>query len=94
MRGQQCTLKDIVLQLQPEVVDLYCHEQFASSDEEDNRVDGEQPTEPAQQAYRVVSYCGRCCRAVRLVVESDEADIRALQQLLLGTLTIVCPICV
>ncbi|AAZ39514.1 E7 protein [human papillomavirus 106] len=94
MHGQQPTLKDILLELdEPDVVDLHCNEQFASSEEEDNREDGEQPTEPAQQAYRVLTCCCRCGRAVRLVVESGHAELRVLQELLLGALGIVCPHC-
>ncbi|AAL14205.1 putative transforming protein E7 [Human papillomavirus type 90] len=97
MHGQRPTLKDIFLELdQPDAVDLHCNEQLASSEEEDNREDGEQPTqptEPAQQAYRVVTSCCRCCCTVRLVVESGHAEIRQLQELLLGALHIVCPLC-
>ncbi|QAB08759.1 E7 [Macaca fuscata papillomavirus 2] len=105
MRGPKPTLADIVLLLgPPEPVSLQCHEQLDSSDEEDgggldyvveeDNSNNHQPTEPDQQAwYRVVTECTSCHRAVRLVVEGSEGDLRALQQLLLGTFSIVCPSC-
>ncbi|AXN57288.1 E7 [Macaca mulatta papillomavirus 3] len=106
MHGAKPTLSDIVLALEPppEAVSLHCNEQLDSSEEEDGDdgldyiVEGDEeddePTEPAGQAiYRVVTSCGECGRAVRLAVRSSEADIRALQDLLLGSLSIVCPVC-
>lgn len=99
MHGQVATIKDIVLQELPDVVDLHCNEQLLDSSEsesEDER-DGvgvqEQLVEQAQQAYGVVTTCGRCYCPVRLVVQCRDADVKALQQLLQDNLSIVCPRC-
>nr|ALT54926.1 E7 [human papillomavirus 62]ALT54934.1 E7 [human papillomavirus 62]WAB53685.1 E7 [human papillomavirus 62]WAB53990.1 E7 [human papillomavirus 62]WBM83558.1 E7 protein [human papillomavirus 62] len=95
MHGQAATIKDIVLQERPDVVDLHCHEQLLDSSEEevDDRDSGEQPVERAQQAHRVVTTCGICNCLVRLVVLSGDAELRRLQQLLTDALEIVCPGC-
>nr|ADG96221.1 E7 protein [human papillomavirus 81] len=97
MHGQAATIKDIVLDEYPDVIDLHCHEQLLDSSEEevdvDDRDSGEQLVEQTQQAYRVVTTCGICKCLVRLVVLSGDADLRLLQQLLTDTLSIVCPGC-
>lgn len=98
MHGQVATIKDIVLQELPNVVDLHCHEQLLDSSEsesEDDRdgVHEQQPVEQAQQAYRVVTTCGICWCPVRLTVQCRDADVKVLQQLLLDDLSIVCPCC-
>lgn len=91
MHGERPSLKDITLILEeiPEIVDLHCDEQFDNSEEDTNY----QLTEPAVQAYGVVTTCCKCYSTVRLVVECGAADIRHLEQLFLNTLTIVCPRC-
>lgn len=94
MHGQVATIKDIVLEERPEVVDLHCNEQLldSSESEEEDSV-REQLVEQAQQAYRVVTTCGWCKCLVRLAVECRDADVKVLQQLLLDNLSIVCPRC-
>ncbi|AHZ58194.1 E7 protein [Human papillomavirus type 72b] len=97
MHGQVATIKDIVLEELPDVVDLLCHEQLLDSSEsesegEDER-DSVQPVEQAQQAYGVVTTCGSCCCPVRLVVQCGDADLKVLQQLLQDNVSIVCPRC-
>ncbi|AGD99638.1 E7 [Human papillomavirus type XS2] len=87
MHGPHPTIKEIELSLAPEDVPLLCNEQL---DEEDY-IDA---VEPAQQAYRVVTQCPKCNSPLRLVVECSDSDIRAFQELLLGTLKLVCPRCV
>lgn len=91
MHGTRPSLADITLILEeiPEIIDLHCDEQFDSSEEENNH----QLTEPAVQAYGVVTTCCKCGRAVRLVVECGPEDIRDLEQLFLKTLNLVCPHC-
>ncbi|AYD74606.1 E7 [Macaca mulatta papillomavirus 6] len=93
MHGTAPTLKEIVLELQPEPV-LYCNEVLEESDDED-LVDAIQPIQPEGQAYKVLSVCaGGCGRSVRLVVWSTAEGILQLEQLLVqDALSIVCPTC-
>nr|WAB54082.1 E7 [human papillomavirus 89] len=95
MHGRTPTIQDIVLEELPEPISLQCEEEMLdSSDEEDARdCVHEQLAEQAQQAFRVVTTCGVCYCAVRLVVLCDDAHLRQLQQLLLDDLSIVCPGC-
>lgn len=97
MHGRTPTIQDIVLEERPEPISLQCEEEMLdSSDEEDARDcmhEQQQLAERAQQAFRVVTTCGVCYRAVRLVVLSDDVHLRHLQQLLLNDLSIVCPGC-
>ncbi|CBD35695.2 putative E7 protein, partial [Human papillomavirus 125] len=86
MHGPHPTVKDIELILAPEDVPVVCNVQL---DEEDYT----NVVEPAQQAYGVVTVCPQCSSPLRLVVHCSHADIRAFEELLLGTLTIVCPRC-
>lgn len=86
MHGPHPTVKDIELSLAPEDIPV-CNVQLDEEDYTD-------AVEPAQQAYRVVTECTKCSLPLRLVVECSHADIRALEQLLLGTLKLVCPRCV
>lgn len=89
MRGETPTLKDIVLFDIPTCetpIDLYCYEQLDSSDEDDQ-------AKQDIQRYKILCMCTQCYKSVKLVVQCTEADIRNLQQMLLGTLDIVCPLC-
>ncbi|ABX56102.1 E7 [Macaca fascicularis papillomavirus 5] len=107
MIGPRATLEDIVLELHPEVleldpepepVDLMCHEVLDSSDDDDeDAIDHHHndatPVEQEQADYRIVCDCHTCGNTLRLVVHSTEADVRVLEDLLMGTLDIVCPKC-
>ncbi|ACT32129.1 transforming protein [Macaca fascicularis papillomavirus 11] len=99
MIGPKPTLEDIVLHLTPEPVpqpDLYCNEQLSDSseDEDEDETDHHQPARPAeQQCYRIVTSCGSCGNALRLVVVTSQAEVRELQRMLMGALEIVCPNC-
>lgn len=94
MHGKKPTIRDYVLTMQPEPRSLTCNEQLDSSDSEDER---EQPTQQDQQVnlqvYRVVTECTSCLCVIRLVVQCSDSDIKKLEDLLLGTLQIVCPLC-
>nr|QXW15096.1 E7 [Human papillomavirus type 6] len=94
MHGRHVTLKDIVLDLQPpDPVGLHCYEQLVdSSEDEVDEVDG-QDSQPLKQHFQIGTCCCGYDSNVRLVVQCTETDIREVQQLLLGTLNIVCPIC-
>ncbi|ACV30143.1 E7 [Human papillomavirus 117] len=87
MHGPHPLVQDIELILAPEDIPVVCNVQL---DEEDY-ID---VVEPAQQAYRVETVCVKCSLPLRLVVECSHADIRALEQLLRGTLNLVCTRCV
>ncbi|ABX56057.1 E7 [Macaca fascicularis papillomavirus 7] len=102
MIGPRPTIEDIVLDLTPDVVDLYCHEQLpdSSEDEDEDEVDHHQarhhhqqarPAEP--QCYRIVTSCNKCEGALRLVVVTTHEQVLVLQQMLMGPLEIVCPGC-
>nr|WIF22925.1 early protein E7 [human papillomavirus 33] len=94
MRGHKPTLKEYVLDLYPEPTDLYCYEQLSDSSDEDeglDRPDGQ--AQPATADYYIVTCCHTCNTTVRLCVNSTASDLRTIQQLLMGTVNIVCPNC-
>ncbi|ABX56084.1 E7 [Macaca fascicularis papillomavirus 4] len=94
MIGPKPTLEDIVLHLEPEPVDLMCHEQFDSSEDEDeDQVDHHNARLEEPECFRIVSDCHRCQNTLRLVVVSTPEEVRVLEELLMGTLEIVCPRC-
>lgn len=107
MHGERPTLGDIVLNLHPEPVCLNCNEQLDSSDSEDDHEqdqldslhsrEREQPTQQDLQvnlqSFKVVTRCVFCQCLVRLAVHCSITDITQFQQLLMGTLHIVCPNC-
>lgn len=74
-------LQDIVLQEQPENVDLLCNEELPSEEELD------------LAPYQILTTCGTCDSQIKIVVFCDLQTIRQLQQLLLGSLRVVCPLC-
>ncbi|ACV32159.1 E7 [Rhesus papillomavirus 1b] len=109
MIGPKPTLEDIVLDLQPlpqpESVDLMCYEQLSDSSEDEDEVDHHhnnqqqhhqhaRPAGPEDgDCFRIVSDCYSCSKPLRLVVVSSHEELRVLEQLLMGTLEIVCPSC-
>uniref|UniRef100_A0AAU7E3Q7 Protein E7 n=1 Tax=Mops bat papillomavirus TaxID=3141892 RepID=A0AAU7E3Q7_9PAPI len=81
MIGKQATLQEIVLQEPPpEPVSLNCHETL---DEE----------EPNTLPYKIAVQCYFCLRVPRIVVHCTPGGIRALQDLLLRDLHVVCTKC-
>nr|WCI99979.1 MAG: E7 [Pan troglodytes papillomavirus 1]WCI99991.1 MAG: E7 [Pan troglodytes papillomavirus 1] len=95
MRGPSPTLEDIVLHLAPtNEPDLLCYESLDSSDDdEEDTTDGNVTRQAQQQLYRVLSACSMCTNTVELVVDSTRSDLLILQELLMGALHIVCPLC-
>nr|ANM72869.1 E7 [human papillomavirus 58] len=95
MRGNNPTLREYILDLHPEPIDLFCYEQLCDSSDEDeiglDRPDGQ--AQPATANYYIVTCCYTCDTTVRLCINSTTTDVRTLQQLLMGTCTIVCPSC-
>ncbi|AEA35048.1 early protein E7 [Papio hamadryas papillomavirus 1] len=97
MIGPHPTLADIVLELEPEPVDLRCYEQLDSSDDEDEIDHHQQQARPVHQedgeCFRILSDCHICQNTVSLVVYSTHDDLHVLEDLLMGNLEIVCPNC-
>lgn len=94
MHGDTPTLHEYMLDLQPETTDLYCYEQLNDSSEEEDEIDGPAgQAKPDRAHYNIVTFCCKCNSTLRLCVQSTHVDIRTLEDLLMGTLGIVCPIC-
>ncbi|AMR98485.1 E7 [Macaca fuscata papillomavirus 1] len=94
MIGPKPTLQDIVLSCDPEPVDLYCHEELPDSSEDEDETDHHRADDtPAQECYRIVCDCHGCQSTLRLVVVSTPEDLRVLEDLLMGSLEILCPTC-
>ncbi|ACC99400.1 E7 [Macaca fascicularis papillomavirus 10] len=99
MIGPKPTLQDVVLHLHPEPVDLFCYEQLSDSseDEDEDQVDHHQQARPAgrqdAECFRIVTDCHTCGRTLRLVVHSSHEELEVLEELLMGSLELVCPTC-
>nr|ACI43214.1 HPV-16 E6/E7 fusion protein [synthetic construct] len=92
--GDTPTLHEYMLDLQPETTDLYGYGQLNDSSEEEDEIDGPAgQAEPDRAHYNIVTFCCKCDSTLRLCVQSTHVDIRTLEDLLMGTLGIVCPIC-
>nr|UMB52217.1 SP-E7-ERAD-S fusion protein [synthetic construct] len=91
MHGDTPTLHEYMLDLQPETTDLY---QLNDSSEEEDEIDGPAgQAEPDRAHYNIVTFGCKCDSTLRLCVQSTHVDIRTLEDLLMGTLGIVGPIC-
>nr|APF46989.1 E7 protein variant I [Equus caballus papillomavirus 2] len=106
MRGLHRLLPDVVLDALSSITLAERSPSVSSSDTEDEE---DQPDGGAQRVaeedlevavvprehpqFRVLTLCERCNRGVRLVVVGPTGDVRILQQLLLGSLGIVCADC-
>ena len=84
MKGNQVTLQDVVLELEPLPVDLYCEEELPTELEAE-----EEPVKP----YKVVAPCGCCDSRLRLYIFATNFGIRTLQSLLLEDINLLCPTC-
>ena len=84
MKGNQVTLQDVVLELEPLPVDLYCEEELPTELEAE-----EEPVKP----YKVVAPCGCCGSRLRLCVLATLDGIHSLESLLLEGLHLLCPPC-
>lgn len=86
MRGNEPTLKDIELELEPLVLpaNLLSDESLSPDSE------GE---EECLNPYRVVTSCTGCSCSIRFFVVSSRDCIRSLQQLLLTDLSFLCLNC-
>lgn len=101
MHGKVTTIPEYILDLVPQTeIDLHCYEQLNSSEEEDeDEVDHlqKQPQQARQDeqhpCYLINTQCCRCASAVQLAVQSSTKELRALQQMLMGALELVCPLC-
>lgn len=81
MHGDRPTINDIILTELPDPVSLLCDEHLEEEEEEQNA------------DYTVYSYCGHCDLKLKIYVRATSEAIKALQQLLLGGLAVLCPSC-
>uniref|UniRef100_Q17UH2 Protein E7 n=10 Tax=Human papillomavirus type 53 TaxID=333765 RepID=Q17UH2_HPV53 len=101
MHGNVPTLPQYIIELIPQTeIDLQCHEQLNSSEDEDeDEVDHlqEQPQQARRDeqhpCYLIETQCCRCESLVQLAVQSSTKELRMLQQMLMGTVELVCPLC-
>ncbi|WBM83797.1 E7 protein [human papillomavirus 73] len=93
MHGKKTTLQDITLDLKPTTeIDLTCYESLDSSEDEDE-TDSHLDRQAERECYRIVTDCTKCQCTVCLAIESNKADLRVIEDLLMGALGIVCPNC-
>lgn len=81
MVGEQPNIGDLVSQEEPSVLDLNCYEDIPAEEEE------------SEYPYAIVLPCGLCDQLLRLTCVSDLSTCTRLEELLLGSLRIVCPLC-
>lgn len=86
MMGQKSSLPDIILDQIPDPACLRCEETIPPDDDND-KVEQHQP-------YSVISCCGSCGRQVKIACLADSFGIKSLEQLLFGSLKILCVQCV
>lgn len=93
MIGKEVTVQEFVLELsevQPEVlpVDLLCEEELPNEQEEEE-------SNIERTVFKIVAPCGCsfCEVNLRIFVNATESGIRALQELLIGDLQLLCPEC-
>ncbi|AKG54925.1 E7 protein [Human papillomavirus 204] len=78
-------LETILLEEEPNVLDLHCYEEVALSDEEEE-------SQQVQQPYLVTVPCAQCLNVVTFTCAADLLSIRELQQLLFDCL-FLCETC-
>lgn len=86
MRGNQVTLKDIVLERSEPPVDLYCEEELPT--EQDTAEE-----EPEKVPFKVVAPCGCCGARLRLFLCATNLGIHTFETLLLEEVSLLCPTC-
>lgn len=87
MRGERATLSDIVLQEEPELVNLYCDEEMLEEEEEEEQV------QIILDPFRMRVQCGLCDQRIQFYIAANQDSIRQFQTLLLGSLRIICRDC-
>nr|CAD1814602.1 transforming protein E7 [human papillomavirus 66] len=101
MHGKVPTLQEVILELAPQTeIDLQCNEQLDSSEDEDeDEIDHllERPQQARQakqhKCYLIHVPCCKCELVVQLDIQSTKEELRVVQQLLMGALTVTCPLC-
>nr|ALJ32822.1 early protein E7 [human papillomavirus 69]ALJ32830.1 early protein E7 [human papillomavirus 69] len=101
MHGDTINIQDVILDLVPQPeIDLQCYEQldyeqFDSSDEDEtDNVRNQQARQAEQEAcYRIEAECCVCNSIVQLAVLSSRQNVRAVEQLLMGDVSLVCHQC-
>lgn len=82
-------LRDIVLGELPDAVSLHCDE-ILQDEEEEQQVHGQ----ISEELYEVSICCGLCDEPIKFVCCATISAVRALQELLFGSLKFVCCRCV
>ncbi|QIA98994.1 early protein 7 [Callithrix penicillata papillomavirus type 2] len=87
MRGDTPNIQGVELDLHELVLphNLLSGETLSSDEEE--------VEEESSEPFRVATPCGICQQPVRFFILADETALRALQELLVSTLQIVCLAC-
>ena len=88
MIGNQVTIQDIVLELEPYPIDLFCEEEELPTEQD---IDAEE--ESQKIPYKVVAPCGCCDSRLRLYIFATNLGIRTFQSLLLEDINLLCPTC-
>lgn len=90
MIGKEVTIPDIVLEELQELaqpIDLHCYEELPDATSEESE------EEPERIPYKIVVPCCGCPVKLRLYVFATHFGIRALQDLLLQEVQLICPQC-
>ena len=90
MVGNEVTLQDIVLELEPQAIDLFCYEEELPTEQDPSSA--EEP-DPVKIPYKVVAPCGCCGSRLRLCLLATISGIRTLETLLLEEINLLCPPC-
>lgn len=96
MRGTTPALRDLVEYEEPEIIDLYCYEDFEEIIKEEQEEEFAQVVPP--ETYDIVTVyntCGLCDAEIAVSVRAFKDGIRSLQQqLLTGSLQFLCFECI
>lgn len=80
------SINNILQEEEPTIIDLFCYEEVALSDEEEE-------SQQVQQAYLVTVQCAHCLNLVTFNYWADLPAIRELQQRLFDCVHFVCESC-
>ena len=87
MIGNQVTIQDIVLELEPYPIDLFCEEEELPTEQDTSE------EEPEKVPFKVVAPCGCCGARLRLFLCATNLGIHTFETLLLEELSLLCPTC-
>ena len=87
MVGNEVTLQDIVLELEPQAIDLFCYEEELPTEQDTAE------EEPEKVPFKVVAPCGCCGARLRLFLCATKLGIHTFETLLLEEVSLLCPTC-